>query len=334
MSQIEKAAKIIRAGGLVAFPTETVYGLGADAGSQDACLGIFKAKGRPSHNPLIVHAASPQQASSFAVFGADAQKLMKIWPAPLTLVLPIREGAKLAPCVTAGLETVAVRVPSDARARSLIEASGCPIAAPSANKSGRLSSTTYEHVQKNFGDSVFIVQDDGVKSCGLESTIIDLSTDTPTILRYGFITPELLSEALGKEVAIASKLSKIKAPGMLLKHYAPKTKIRLEAAALNPGEVGLDFGNSCLGSGSLRNEGFRNGSMSSEGGSSDSVSSAGSLNLSPSGDLSEAASNLFDYLHRLDEFALAHSIKTIAIAHIPNESVGLAINDRLSRAGE
>ncbi len=309
MNDVKKAASIIKEGGLVAFPTETVYGLGADARSQAACLKIFRAKGRPANNPLIVHVASVQDAREIVQFNDDAEKLASLWPGPLTLVLLKKDNAVLAECVTAGLNTVAIRVPADPVALGLIRESSCPIAAPSANKSGTLSSTSYEHVRKNFGDEIFILTSNGNATYGLESTIIDLTSPRPTILRFGFITPSVLEKLLGREVFIASKLSEIKAPGMLLKHYAPKTKVRLNADALQTSEVGLNFGNSQL-----------NG--------------VGSMNLSHSSDMIEAASNLFDYLHILDEFCQKNNINSIAVATIPNTGIGLAINDRLARAAE
>jgi L-threonylcarbamoyladenylate synthase len=306
---IEKAANVIKQGGLVAFPTETVYGLGADARSQSACLKIFQAKGRPSNNPLIVHVASLQDAKDIAVFNEDAEKLSGLWPGPLTLVLPQKSNAKLAKCVTAGLKTVAIRIPAEPTALNLIKQSGCPIAAPSANKSGTLSPTTYEHVQKNFGDEIFVLPSNIKAIYGLESTIIDLTSQEPTILRFGFITPEFIEKLLGKKIEIASKLSKIKAPGMLLKHYAPKTKLRLNASQLQALEVGLNFGGSRL-------------------------NALGSMNLSPDADLAEAAANLFDYLHILDEFCQKNNLNSIAVSRIPNTGIGLAINDRLIRAAE
>lgn len=309
MNEIKKAASIINNGGLVAFPTETVYGLGADACRQTACLKIFKAKGRPDNNPLIVHVASLQEAKDIALFNEDAEKLATLWPGPLTFVLPKKNNAELAECITAGLDTVAIRIPADSVALSLIKASGCPIAAPSANKSGALSSTNYEHVKKNFGDEIFILASNGRRAYGLESTIVDLTSSAPTILRFGFITPDILEKLLGKKVEIASKLSKIKAPGMLLKHYAPETKLRLNAESLNISEVGLNFGENRL-------------------------NTVGSMNLSHSGDTIEAAANLFDYLHILDEFCKKNNINSIAVAPIPNISIGLAINDRLVRAAE
>jgi L-threonylcarbamoyladenylate synthase len=307
MIEIKEAARIIKRGGLVAFPTETVYGLGADATNQSACLEIYKVKGRPSNNPLIIHVISIDQIKQYAELNDNAYKLAEFWPGPLTMVLRKKEGSSLSECVTAGLDTVAIRIPSHKIARDLIEEAGCPIAAPSANKSGRLSPTDSEHVYNDFGDSVEILGSKEKSTYGLESTIIDLSSDVPTILRFGFITPESIAKALNQKIEIASRISKIKAPGMLLKHYAPRTKLRLNADIINSDEVGLNFANSHL-------------------------NSEGSLNLSSNGDLAEAAANLFDYLHKLDKYAVDNNIFTIAVASIPAEAIGLAINDRLSRA--
>ena len=304
---LDQAVKIIKTGNLVAFPTETVYGLGANAFNQAACLKIYKAKGRPANNPLIVHMANAEQAEELAIFNQDAYSLGKLWPGPLTMVLPKKNNTKLASCVTAGLDTIAIRIPAHKTAHDLITQSGVPIAAPSANKSGYLSSTLPEHVKANFDEEIFIVNSEEPAKYGLESTIVDLSTSRPTILRLGFITPEIIGQLLGKEVQITKKLSEVKSPGMMYKHYAPKTPIRTNATALEADEVGLNFGSSKL-------------------------ETKGSLNLSPKGNLSEAAANLFAYLHILDDYAIANSIKRIAVASIPNESVGLAINDRLIRA--
>lgn len=304
---MKKAVEIIKSGGLVAFPTETVYGLGADATNEDACLKIFQAKGRPAINPLIVHVSNLDEAKKLALFSDDALKLASLWPGPLTMVLPKSKQCNIANCVTAGLSTIAIRIPSHKIAQELITKSAKPIAAPSANKSGRISSTTLKHVIKNFENQLFILDNIESKAHGLESTIIDLTTTTPTILRYGFITPEIVEKILLKKVKIATTDSDIKAPGMLLRHYSPHTNLRLNASNLNEGEVGLNFDSSKL-------------------------SSEFSLNLSPKGDLAEAASNLFSYLDELDEYCLLNNIATIAVANIPNAGIGLAINDRLIRA--
>lgn len=234
--------------------------------------------------------------------------LSKLWPGPLTMVLPRRNSSRLAECVTAGLPTVAIRVPAHRVAHDLITQSKVPIAAPSANKSGYLSPTSHRHVKADFrSENVFIINSETTTKYGLESTIIDLSTSVPAILRFGFITPQVIEQIIDKHVEIAMKSSTIKAPGMMYAHYAPKTSIRINTISLEEGEVGLNFGDSKL-------------------------NAKGSLNLSPSGDLAIAAANLFDYLHRLDDYARANFLQRIAIAPIPNESIGLAINDRLIRA--
>ncbi|MFK7973554.1 MAG: L-threonylcarbamoyladenylate synthase [Rickettsiaceae bacterium] len=307
MSDITEAVEIIKNGGLVAFPTETVYGLGADATNQQACLSIFTIKERPLNNPLIVHVGSIKDAYDIVEFNQDAKKLTKLWPGPITLVLPKAKGAMLADCVTAGLESVAIRIPAQPIALKLLNAFGKPIVAPSANKSGTLSSTTAAHVRKNFGDDLFTINSVGKSTYGLESTILDLTTSVPTILRLGFFTPEVLERILGKTVAVASKTSVVKAPGMLLKHYAPKTNLRLNATSLMTNEVGLNFGDSLL-------------------------TATGSINLSVRANLLEAAAKLYECLHILDDYCLKHGISTIAVANIPQEGVGLAINDRLMKA--
>lgn len=305
---IAEAVKLIQAGELVAFPTETVYGLGANAFNEEACLKIYQAKGRPSNNPLIVHVASLEQAEELAIFNKEAYLLSKLWPGPLTMVLPRRNSSRLAECVTAGLSTVAIRVPAHRAACDLIIQSGLPIAAPSANKSGYLSPTSHRHVKAGFkSESVFVIDSETTTKYGLESTIIDLSTSVPTILRFGFITPQIIEQIIDRQVEIATQSSAIKAPGMMYTHYAPKTPIRINAISLEEGEIGLNFGGSKL-------------------------NSKGSLNLSPTGDLAIAAANLFSYLHTLDDYARVNSLQRIAIAPIPNESIGLAINDRLIRA--
>lgn len=314
MNNIDKAASIIKNGGLVAFPTETVYGLGADARNDKACLNIFRAKNRPNNNPLIVHVASIEEAKTIAHFNEDALRLSKLWPGPLSLVLTQKSDSHIAHSVSAGLSTIAIRIPSNHTALELIRTSNCPIAAPSANRSGRLSTTTYKHVKENFHnknslDEIFILNSEYSPNCGLESTIVDLTTNTPTILRYGFITPETIESTLGKKIAIYTDFSTIKAPGMLHRHYAPRTKLRKDAINLVSGEIGLNFFDSQL-------------------------EHPKSLNLSVKGDLTEASLNLFNYLNQLDHFAITNNINTIAVAPIPKHGLGLTINDRLTRAAE
>jgi L-threonylcarbamoyladenylate synthase len=299
MNDIKIAADLISNGSLVAFPTETVYGLGADATNEAAVRQIYALKGRPSNNPLIVHVDDIMQANEIAVFNRDAEMLADVfWPGPLTLVLPLRKDGKLAPSVTAGLTTVAIRLPSHKTARALIQAAGRPIAAPSANPSGYVSPTSSSHVRSHFAD-LYILEGNN-SEYGLESTIIDLSSNKPKILRYGFITPEALSEVLGVEVDYVTDIA-IKAPGMMEKHYAPRAKIRLNANVLEGGEEGIGFG----------------------------VIDLGDLNLSSSAKLEEAAANLYNMIQILDS---KNNVTNIAIAPIPNIGIGLAINDRLKRA--
>lgn len=308
-SLIEKATKVIKNGGVVAFPTETVYGLGADASNEQACEKIFKIKGRPSINPLIVHVLNLEEAEKLGEFNADALKIADaFWPGPASIVVPLKNPSNITECVLAGNTTIALRVPSHPIARALLSSTHCAIAAPSANPSGYISSTLSRHVTEHFKDSeVFIIEDEGTCEFGLESTIIDCSNELPVILRYGFITPEAISKVLDKTVEISNSLIQIKAPGMLEKHYAPHTKLRLNATSINDNEIGLNFGESSLNSNYC-------------------------LNLSTSANLIEAASNLYDMLRKLDEYASKHGISTIAIAEIPNTGIGLALNDRLLRA--
>jgi len=296
-SRITKAAHLLSSGNIVAFPTETVYGLGADATSDEACAKIYQLKGRASNNPLIVHVPSIEEAREIAVFNQQAETLAtKFWPGPLTFVLPLKRDAKISKIVTAGLNTIAIRIPSHEIALELIRATGKPIAAPSANPSGYVSPTTTNHVLSNFPD-LYVIEGSN-SEYGLESTIIDL-TGKPTILRYGFITPESLSKALCEEVVYNHGYEYIKAPGMMAKHYSPRAHVRLNATELQDGEMGIGFGEIDF-----------------------------DLNLSKAGDLVEAAANLFDMLQKLDK-----QTKAIAIGPIPDKGIGLAINDRLRRAG-
>ncbi len=309
---LKQAAKFIQLGNVVAFPTETVYGLGADASNEQACQKIFKIKKRPSINPLIVHVATMRQAKTIGEFNADALKLSNIfWPGPLSIVVPLKSGANITRSVLAGLTTVALRIPSHNIALELIRKSGTAIAAPSANPSGYISSTALEHVKEHFLDEkdVFILGDN-LNDCkcqyGIESTIVDTTTNNLTILRDGFITKEAIEEVLGKKLDKTPSLVQIKAPGMMNKHYSPRVKVRLNAESLEPNEVGLNFANSKL-----------------EGNFS--------LNLSLTGDLIIAASNLFANLRILDNYAELNGL-AIAVASIPEIGIGVAINDRLKRA--
>lgn len=308
--QIKKAADIILSGGVVAFPTETVYGLGASAYDDNACQSIYHLKGRPLNNPLIIHVLSLHDAEKFAIFSDDAKKLaLQLWPGPFTMVLPKRNDTGLSKLVTAGLDTVAIRVPAHHIFRQLLESVHSPIAAPSANKSGYLSPTRYQHVADAFkNDKLFIVQCDDKIQYGLESTIIDVTTDPMTILRHGFITKDVI-ENISMQGVVYNEASNdhIKAPGMMYKHYSPITPIRINALSVEENEAALNFGDSNL-------------------------HAKYQLNLSKEADLAIAASNLYSYLHELDNIALQKRLSHIAIAPIPNENIGIAINDRLNRA--
>lgn len=308
---IKQAVQFITSGQVVIFPTETVYGIGADATNQEACLKIFQFKNRPAINPLIVHVASIEQAKEIGEFNYIAEEIAeKFWSGPVSIVVPLRENANIAPAVTAELKTIAIRMPSHTLALEIIKQSGKPIAAPSANPSNYISPTRLEHVTKHFKDNkeIFILTvEDYQSKYGLESTIVDTTTNIPTILREGFITAEVLEAELGTKIHKASQNINIKAPGMLEKHYSPTVPIRLNATNLHAKEIGLNFSDS-----KFRGE--------------------YALNLSNKGDLIEAAANLYAYLRLLDDYAAAHNIKHIAVAPIPSINIGVAINDRLKRA--
>lgn len=307
---IQQAISVIKGSGLVAFPTETVYGLGADATCSAAVSKIFQIKNRPLINPLIIHVASIEQAEAIGVFNQDAYALSKLWPGPLTIIMPLNRAASIASAALAGLTTVALRIPAHPIALELITESGTSLAAPSANPSGYISPTRYQHVEEHFNqeDSGVLTLRDPVKcQYGLESTIISVTDEAPVILRSGFIGRQLLESILGKKVASAVPSSLISAPGLLGKHYSPSVAMRLEALNLLDCEVGLNFGQSRL-----------------EGNFS--------LNLSKQGDLIKAARNLYSDLRKLDNYAVLNSFKAIAVAPIPLTGLGIAINDRLKRA--
>ena len=320
---INEAAAIIRAGGLVGMPTETVYGLAANALDGKAVAQIFEAKGRPAFNPLIVHVNDIDAALEFAHMSAlDKVAAEAFWPGPLTLILKRREGCALSGLVSAGLPTVAVRVPSHKTARAFIEACGVPIAAPSANRSGTLSTTTPAHVAQSLGDGVEMILADGASQVGLESTVLDCTGDAPYILRPGAVTAEELSEVLGCKVAydLGNKdEGEIKSPGQILRHYAPATPVRLRAVDVGEGEALLTFGSAKFMG--MRGSGERAVEVLPEG---------AVAHLSEVGDLYEAAANLFTMLHKLDK----PEHKAIAVMDIPDQGVGVAINDRLRRAAE
>ena len=301
---LRAAVGLLHAAELVAFPTETVYGLGADARNPQAVAGIFTAKGRPAFNPLIVHVTDRAAAERLAEFSADARALAdRFWPGPLTLVLPRRDDAGLAAAATAGLPTVALRVPAHPLARRLLDAFAGPLAAPSANPSGAVSPTTAAHVRDGLAGRIAAILDGGACPVGLESTIIGFEGTTPVLLRPGGLPAEAIAAALGRELA-APAAAGVTAPGQLASHYAPRAPLRLDAAAAGPDEVRLGFG----------------------------PGDAADLNLSPSGDLAEAAANLFAHLRAADALAAARGATAIAVAPIPRAGLGAAINDRLARA--
>ncbi|WP_298858165.1 L-threonylcarbamoyladenylate synthase [uncultured Sulfitobacter sp.] len=295
---IDRAAELLEAGALVAFPTETVYGLGADARQGEAVAAIYTAKGRPSFNPLIVHVADVSMAQKYAEWSPEAAALAAaFWPGPLTLVLPLCADNGLSPLVTAGLSSVGLRVPEHTVARALLTAFGGPVAAPSANPSGRISPTTSEHVLSGLDGRIAAVVEGGACPVGVESTIIGLMDGPAVLLRSGGVSSEAIEAVLGQPLRHGDE-SKITAPGQMASHYAPQGNVRLNAAQARPDEHMLGFGNI-----------------------------SGDLNLSESGDLTEAAANLFGHLHRLDALG-----GPIAVAPIPMEGLGRAINDRLARA--
>ena len=298
---IARAAALLREGRLVAFPTETVYGLGGDATDDHAVATIFQAKGRPRFNPLIVHLPGLEEAARIAVFDDRARAVAgAFWPGPLTLVLPLREGAGISPLVTAGLPTVAIRVPAHPVARALLRATGRPVAAPSANPSGRVSPTRAAHVLDGLAGRIAAVVDGGACAVGVESTILGLD-GAPRLLRPGGIPAEALEAALGQPLAAGGSATAPNAPGQLASHYAPGALVRLNARAAETGEILVGFG-----------------------------PVKGDLTLSAGGDLVEAAANLFHILREAD--LLAGPQGRIAFAPVPGQGLGRAINDRLTRA--
>ena len=303
---ITHAASLLRAGGLVALPTETVYGLGADATNDAAVARIFEAKRRPRFNPLIVHVADIAAAEALGDFSERARATARrFWPGPLSLVLPRRGDSGLSPLATAGLDSVALRVPAHPVAAALLRAAGRPIAAPSANRSGRVSPTTAKHVDQELAGGVDVILDAGPCPVGVESTVLDLTGKRPALLRPGGVTLERLAALLGAIDVPAADESAPRSPGRLPSHYAPSLPLRLGATDARPDEALLAFGSEAP-------PGF-----------------AEVLFLSRSGDLREAAANLFAMLRRLDR---AERFSGIAVMPIPEEGLGRAINDRLRRA--
>lgn len=300
---VAEAGRLLRAGELVVFPTETVYGLGADATNDAAVARVFAVKARPRFNPLIVHVADRVAAERLARLDGRARALAeRFWPGPLTLVLRRRDDAGLSLLASAGLDTVAVRVPDHPVAQALLTATGRPIAAPSANVSGRISPTTAAHVAADLDGRVALILDGGACRVGLESTVVDLSGRGTVLLRPGGVVIEDLAAVVGPIAAAGT--GPARSPGMLLRHYAPRRPLWLNARHAKPGEALLGFGLPAAGPAAV-------------------------LNLSPRGDLVEAAANLFAMLRALDE---APGYSGIAVAPIPESGLGLAVNDRLRRA--
>jgi L-threonylcarbamoyladenylate synthase len=302
---IDSAAEALAKGEIVAFPTETVYGLGANALDASAVAKVFAAKDRPRFNPLIVHVLGPEEAEAYAVVNDTARRLMKaFWPGPLSLVLPRQSGCAIPDLVSAGLDTFALRAPSHPVARALLEAAKLPIAAPSANRSGRVSPTTATHVEAELGSLPAMILDGGPCTLGLESTVIGIEGEEVTLLRLGALPRKEIETVLGRKLARPKPASGVTSPGQLETHYAPITPLRLDVSKPRHGEAFLAFG-------------------------PDAPSFAGpTINLSRRGDLNEAAANFFAALRRLDEAG----VETIAIMPIPDHGLGEAINDRLKRA--
>lgn len=300
---IAKAARLLREGRLVAFPTETVYGLGADARSDQAIASIFAAKGRPKFNPLIVHVTDLGDAERYGMLDERARALSaRFWPGALTLVVRRLPDCDISWLATAGLETIALRSPAHAIAQQLLKAFGGPVAAPSANRSGAVTATTAQHVAESLGDSVDLILDGGRTAHGLESTIVGLTEERATLLRPGAIAREEIETIVGA-LATPADTAVPHSPGRLRRHYATATPLRLNATSVEPGEALLAFGEPLPGA-------------------------AHSLNLSPVRDLKEAAANLFAMLRALDDVGA----KAIAVMPVPTTGLGEAINDRLQRA--
>ena len=309
---VAAAARTLSGGGLVAFPTETVYGLGADATNPAAIARLYQAKGRPAFNPLIAHVGDIAAARRIARFDAAATALAEaFWPGPLTLVLPKAEGCTVADLATAGLDTVAVRIPAHAIARDILSAFGGPVVAPSANISGHVSPTTAAHVHSDLSGRIDLIVDGGAVEVGVESTIVGCF-DAPMLLRPGGLPRAEIERVLGRALRqppaeAESDSTQPLAPGMLASHYAPRARVRLNAVAVEPGEALLAFGLGAI---------------------SGIDAAAAVMNLSERGDLNEAAANLFGHLRALD----AKGVRTIAVMPIPDDGLGEAINDRLRRA--
>ena len=303
---LASALALLQAGEIVAIPTETVYGLAGDATKGEAVARIFEAKGRPRFNPLIAHVAGMAMARRIAIFDPLSARLAEaFWPGPLTLVLPLAPGAEVHPLVTAGLDTIALRMPQGFGA-TLIGRLGHPLAAPSANSSGRITATTAEAVEADLGDRIPLIVDGGPTPVGLESTIVKVDGPVLRLLRPGGIAAEVI-EAVARCTLVREPGAGVEAPGMLASHYAPSAAVRVGATDIRPGEALLAFG-------AVQPE--------------MAEAAVAVRNLSPAGDLREAASNLFSYMKELDRSGAT----TIAVAPIPDRGLGEAINDRLNRA--
>lgn len=313
---IAEAAALLRAGELVAFPTETVYGLGADATNRAAVEKIYAAKGRPGHNPLIAHVASVEQAEALVHFDARAWTIAEtLWPGPITLLLPAKQNNGLSPIATAGLPNITVRIPAHPIAMQLLQMVEKPVVAPSANLSGGISPTTANHVARSLGDKVPLILAGGASTVGLESTILDLTQQQAAILRPGAIGIDELEPLIGEVVYYTPSGETVTAPGQLSRHYATETPLRLNAVDIKEGEAFLAFGNTAfIGAAGV---GFAH-----------DMDPGRFRNLSPEGDLHQAATHLYAALHELDQAGA----KAIAVQRIPETGLGLAINDRLRRA--
>ncbi len=304
------AAALLREGALVAFGTETVYGLGADATNDGAVAAIYAVKERPHFNPLICHYADADAAFADVVANAQARSLAAaFWPGPLTLVLPRQRVSRVSLLASAGLDTLAVRIPAHGVARSLLRNVGRAVAAPSANRSGRVSPTTAQHVLDELSGRIAAVVDTGPCPVGVESTVLDLSRNAPVLLRPGGVTLEAITTVIGsvRHSAAGPLSERLLSPGLLASHYAPRTAVRLAATSVESNEALLAFGVPLPSAGAL-------------------------FNLSPTGDLTEATSRLFAGLRALDEAATTLGLQSIAVMPVPSFGLGRAINDRLRRA--
>lgn len=315
---VKEAAELLRRGDLAVIPTETVYGLAANALDGQAVAKIFEAKNRPQFNPLIVHVVDTAEAEKYVEMNEVARKVANaFWPGPLTLILPQKDSSGISDLVSSGLPTLAVRAPSHKVAREVLKQAGVPIAAPSANASGEPSATTPKHVADSLGERIPFILAAGTCDVGLESTVLDLSGDVPVILRPGAVTAEDLEPYIGAVEIDEGTHEKPKSPGQLLKHYAPSIPVRLDAVDVEEGEALLAFG-------SIKFMGIKSG------GAAKDLPDTALKNLSEEGDLVEAASNLFLMLRELDR----PEHKAIAVMNVPDMGLGVAINDRLRRAAQ